>query len=99
MARVHINLTNAPGDDPIMNSTSLDGQTITSSGTSQQATSAPSTAAGQVWDITSDGGDVWIKAGTNPTAVASTGFLVRAGERLNLRVMAVSELIAVIDAS
>lgn len=99
MARVHINLTNAPGDDPIMNSTSMDGQTITSSGTSQQATGCPSTADGQVWDITSDGGDVWIMAGTDPTAVASTGFLIRAGERLQLRTMTAAELIAVIDAS
>lgn len=73
---------------------------ITSSGTTQQADiTAPATEPIlSAWEILVSGGDVWVAAGSNPTAVAGEGSKIRDGERVYLGVSAASEKLAVIDA-
>lgn len=73
---------------------------ITSSGTSQKADiAAPSSDPMRYfWEVLVSGGDVWLKAGDNPTAASGDDTKVRDGERVYLGVSAAGEELAVIDA-
>jgi hypothetical protein len=72
---------------------------ITTSGTSQQASiTAATTDRKQVWVLTASGADVWVKFGTNPTAVASSGFYIVSGQTREFSVTEASEKVAVINA-
>lgn len=69
---------------------------ITTSSTSQQADITG--GDGQYWVLTVTGGDVWVLFGTNPTAVASSGYLMTSGSTREFGVTATSEKVAVINA-
>lgn len=59
---------------PILDSTEVDSDLITSSGSSQQSDfSVPAGAIGLIWNIVVTGDKVRVKFGSNPTAVAAEG--------------------------
>lgn len=66
---------------PVVDSTPPFHETIASSGASQQsASTAPATAkASLLWQITALG-SIWVKFGTNPTAVAGSDYLIASGQ-------------------
>lgn len=70
---------------------------ITTSGTSQQA-NITSSGVHQVWTLTVAGGAVWVLFGTDPTAVAGSGWYIAADTTRDFSVTVASEKVAVIDA-
>jgi formylmethanofuran dehydrogenase subunit C len=53
---------------------------------------------GQFWSVTTSGGDIMVKAGSNPTAVATDGgWLIADGQTREFAVSAANEKIALID--
>lgn len=77
--------------------TPLSAESVTTSGASAQATAAP-TDPTACWVLTAAGTSIWVKFGTNPTAVAGGDWLIPTGET---RVFAVTpgQKVAAIDAS
>lgn len=73
---------------------------ITSSGTTQKADiAAPASDPNQYfWEVIAEGGSVWVKAGSDPTAASNDDTKVLDGERVYLCVTAAGEELAVIDA-
>lgn len=102
MATVHITLSQAEtraltrGTLQILDAAETSADTITSSAMSQQS-SITATNATYVWSITADGGAVYLKFGSNPTAASDDGWYLMDGERLYLGAD-VSQKVAVIDA-
>lgn len=70
-------------------------QSITSSGTSQQATITAGN--GEICRITASGGKIWIKFGANPTAAAGSDYLIPDGATHEFGIVAAGHKIAVID--
>jgi hypothetical protein len=77
-------------------SADIEADTVTSSGTSTQAT--PTGQPGQVWTVSVSGGNVYLKFGANPTAAADAGWLMLDGETREWGVSVADELVAVKDA-
>lgn len=103
MATVHIVLSKVQGlaltgvTMPVANSVPLYSDTKTSSVTSQQSDiTAPDTNA--FWSITATGGNVYVKFGSNPTAVTDEGWLILDGQTRDFAVSAASEKVAIKDA-
>ena len=103
MALVHVTISRSDdrGDTgaslPLITSVPEAVDTVTSSGTSQQASITPAKADGLIWSVTSKG-DVWVKFGANPTAASDDGHLVLAGQTRDFSVTAAGEKIAIKDA-
>ena len=100
MATVSVTLARVRGDvnRPIPRSVPDEtATTITTSGTSQQA-SITADDLGEVWVITTSGGNVWAAFGSDPTATAGTHWLLLAGTTREFSVSAVSEKVAVVNA-
>lgn len=70
---------------------------ITTSGSSQQASITASFPLRQYWVLTVSGGDVWVSFGSNPTAAASSGYFMAAGQTREFSVTGPSEKVAVIN--
>jgi len=104
MATVHITLNGISNSgnaftgvtQPVLDAIPAGKETITSSGTSQATTLAAANEF-QFFEIVATGGNVWIKAGTAPTAAESDDRLVLDGERVHLAAKT-GHKIAVIDA-
>lgn len=80
----------------VRNSQVEDSDEVTSSGTSQQSSVLGD--VGEVWNIRSEGGAVWVAFGANPTAVVdSSMWLIKDGEERDFAVTANNEKCAVID--
>lgn len=80
----------------VRNSIPEDTDEITSSGTSQQSTAIG--YIGDVWNVRSEGGAVWLSFGANPTSVVdTTTWLLKDGEERDFGVTINGEKIAVID--
>lgn len=92
-ARTFLNSINGP--HPVPSSSPVVKQTITSSGSSQ-ATSI--SASDGYWVVTASGGNVWIKAGSSPTAEAGNDWLILDGQTRDFAVSGPLEKLAVIDA-
>lgn len=85
------------GTAPVLAGQPIASEAVTSSAASQQATStAP--ASPSVCSITSSGGAIWVAFGTNPTAVAGTGYLIPDGATREFGRLAPGWKVAVIDA-
>lgn len=85
------------GTAPVLAAQPVASEAITSSAASQQSTStAPASPA--VCTITSIGGAIWVTFGTNPTAVAGTGYLIPDGATRDFGRLAPGWKVAVIDA-
>ncbi len=106
MATVDIQLATVMGRSaqggslPVMDSTIVDSDLITSSATSQQSDyTVPTNSIGLVWWITVTGGPVRIKFGSNPTAANAEGggWLILAETALGFMATP-GDKIAVIDA-
>jgi hypothetical protein len=109
MAAVSIVLSNIPNQYPFSAqmadpSVPVASEVITSSASSQQSTNSSGAAAStsastssyRMWTITSTG-NVWVKFGRNPTAVAGS-LLIPAGASRRFLVSSDNEKVAVIDA-
>lgn len=104
MATIHIVLTQVQersiatgGVLPVADSVPIASDTLTSTGTSSQSSIVTANEHG-VWCVTARDGDVWVKFGTNPTAVADDGWLVLMGQTRDFGVTTRAEKIAVKDA-
>ena len=74
-------------------------ESLTTSGTSAQATAA-ATDTMACWVLTADGADIWVKFGANPvTAAAGDDWLIPDGETRVFNVTATAERVAAIDAA
>lgn len=71
-------------------------ETLTSSASSQQSTAAAT--AGEFVTITSTGGAVHVRVGQNPTASASTGYLITDGGEKTIGPCAAGDEVAIINA-
>lgn len=103
MATVHIVLSKVQGRAltgstmPVADSVPLFSDTMTSSGTSAQSSiTAPDTNG--FWSITAKDGSVFVKFGSNPTAVTDEGWLILDGQTRDFAVSAASEKVAIKDA-
>lgn len=96
MATVNIVRTRIGAGVAVAAAAYIDQQNITSSGTSQATTNAAD-GDDQFWVVKVSGGDVYMAAGTSPTAVSGTGWLIKDGERLEFAASP-SQKLAVIDA-
>ena len=84
------------GDAPVFAAEPDRAQTIASSGTSQQTTAAAGN--GGIVDIAAFGGNVWVKIGANPTAVADSGWVIGDGQSKQFDIEP-GHKVAVIDAA
>lgn len=103
MATVQINLSSSTAriqQQPVADSHPIGGDTITSSGSSQQGTTVAASNPGYdiYWSVTSSGGSVWVTFGSNPTAAPGTSWLIPDGQTFWLRAVP-GDIAAVIDAS
>jgi hypothetical protein len=55
-----------------------------------------STGFGLFWSVTASGGNVWVLFGSNPTAVAESGYLILDGQTREFGAKS-SQKVAVID--
>lgn len=84
---------------PLADGPETGSENKTSAATSSQFTlTAQSGSNGLVWQIRADGGDVYAKFGSNPTAVSGQGRLIKNGEWREFAVGADGEKCAIIDA-
>jgi len=102
MATVQINLVSSTAriqQQPVADSSPIDGDTFTSSGSSQQGQAIASSNPGYdtYWAVTSAGGNVWVTFGPNPTAAPGTSWLVPDGQTFWFRAVP-GDIAAVIDA-
>lgn len=111
MAAVSIVLSKVPNQYPFSAqladpSVPVSAEVITSSAASQQSTNtsgqasstSASTSSYRIWTITTSGGPVWAKFGTNPTASAGKDHLIPAGVSRRFLVSTDLEKVAIIDA-
>jgi hypothetical protein len=103
MATVHVTLSRVKGRAstgstmPVQDSVEISADTMTSSGTSAQSSiTAPDLDC--FWSVTVTGGNVYVKFGANPTAVADAGYLLLDGDTRDFSPCAVSEKLAIKDA-
>lgn len=86
---------------PVLESRPSQADTLTSSDTSQQsdifANAVDLGTSVFFWAVTTTG-DIWVRFGTNPTAVAGEGYLLLAGTTSYFSVTGSAEKIAVKDA-
>lgn len=89
------------GGMPVAKSQPKGKTSITSSASTQPVPIAGVTAArkSDVWVVTSAGGAVWVKFGSNPTASAGNDWYIPAGVPQAFGVSVDGETMAVIDAS
>lgn len=103
MATVHVVLTGVQGRVstgavmPVCNSQPIAVNTMTSSGTSAESGIAGA-EVGNFWNVTATGGNVYVKAGGNPTAATENGYLVLDGQTRDFAVTVAGEELAVVDA-
>lgn len=105
MATVHVVVGYSKGRGvggaalPILASQPSQVDTVTSSSTSAQATPVVTQAEvndGALWSITTTG-DIYVRFGSNPTAVADQGYLITAGSTREFSAL-VDEKVAIKDA-
>ena len=76
----------------------VSAEAITSTGSSQQSSnSVPAADLNAFWIVTVIGGNVWVKAGSSPTAAAGDVWLISDGQTREWKASAGDKL-AVIDA-
>ena len=97
MATVHITfsaVTNI-GEAALLPKVPRAVQTMTSSGTS--AASTITAKKGEVANIVSSGGAIYVAIGASPTAASGSGYLVETGERLVLSGLQTGDKVAIKD--
>jgi len=107
MATVHITLSQVGGvalsgtEMPVANSIPIAADTLATSAISAQSSITASTDAlagkSAFWTVTATG-NVYVRFGSNPTAVTDAGWLILAGQTRDFAVTATGEKVAVIDA-
>lgn len=106
MATVHVVLAQASGrsstgaTQPVINSVEYAADTMEPSATSaQSAAVAPASGWENLfWSITASGGNVYAQFGSDPTAMAKTGWLILDGQTREFAVSAARETVAIKDA-
>lgn len=101
MATVHVVLGRLARDasrvEIIPLSVPVGVDTVTSSGTSAQASLTAAAADRQFWSVATDGA-IYVAFGSNPTAAADSGWYIPAGSTREFAVSATGEKIAIKDA-